>query len=76
MPSIACESAAGGMLWYLHNEIIWHHWIRVGSFSSIPKTRLERWRVKVRPTCAPLGVEGHQKAPMRGSGRRACASAS
>jgi len=20
---------AGGMLWYLHNEIIWHHWIRV-----------------------------------------------
>jgi len=41
----------GGMLWYLHNEIIWHHWIRVGSFSSTPKTRLEQWRVKVRPTC-------------------------
>ncbi|CAK9023913.1 Hypothetical protein SCF082_LOCUS16396 [Durusdinium trenchii] len=42
----------GGMLWYMHNEIIWHHWIRVGSFSSIPKTRIEQWRVKMRPTCA------------------------
>lgn len=41
----------GGMLWYLHNEIIWHHWIRVGSFSSTPKTRLEQWRIKMRPTC-------------------------
>ena len=22
------RGAPGGMLWYLHNEIIWHHWIR------------------------------------------------
>ncbi|CAJ1335598.1 unnamed protein product [Effrenium voratum] len=41
----------GGMLWYLHNEIIWHHYIRVGSFASTPKTRIEQWRVQMRPTC-------------------------
>ncbi|CAE7748192.1 unnamed protein product [Symbiodinium sp. CCMP2456] len=41
----------GGVLWYLHNEIIWHHYLRVGSFSSIPKTRIERYRVKTRATC-------------------------
>eukprot|EP00930_Biecheleria_cincta_P055277 TRINITY_DN41612_c0_g1_i1.p1 TRINITY_DN41612_c0_g1~~TRINITY_DN41612_c0_g1_i1.p1 ORF type:complete len:403 (+),score=55.75 TRINITY_DN41612_c0_g1_i1:78-1211(+) len=38
----------GGVLWYLHSEIVWHHWIRAGSFSSTPKTRIERFRVKTR----------------------------
>lgn len=40
----------GGVLWYLHSEIVWHHWIRAGSFSSNAKTRIERFRVKTRAT--------------------------
>eukprot|EP00441_Pelagodinium_beii_P016590 CAMPEP_0197667336 /NCGR_PEP_ID=MMETSP1338-20131121/65949_1 /TAXON_ID=43686 ORGANISM="Pelagodinium beii, Strain RCC1491" /NCGR_SAMPLE_ID=MMETSP1338 /ASSEMBLY_ACC=CAM_ASM_000754 /LENGTH=393 /DNA_ID=CAMNT_0043246553 /DNA_START=17 /DNA_END=1198 /DNA_ORIENTATION=+ len=40
----------GGALWYLHNEIIWHHWIRAGTYSSTPKTRIERFHVKTRAT--------------------------
>jgi len=40
----------GGALWYLHNEIIWHHWIRAGTYSSQPKTRIERFHVKTRAT--------------------------
>jgi len=38
----------GGVLWYLHSEIVWHHWIRAGSFSSTSKTRVEQFRVKTR----------------------------
>eukprot|EP00931_Biecheleriopsis_adriatica_P105815 TRINITY_DN80337_c0_g1_i1.p1 TRINITY_DN80337_c0_g1~~TRINITY_DN80337_c0_g1_i1.p1 ORF type:complete len:392 (+),score=82.14 TRINITY_DN80337_c0_g1_i1:122-1177(+) len=40
----------GGVLWYMHSEIVWHHWIRAGSFSSTPKTRIERFLVKTRAT--------------------------
>jgi len=34
-----------GALWYLHNEIVWHHWLRAGTFASTPKTRIERFLV-------------------------------
>ncbi|CAJ1363840.1 unnamed protein product, partial [Effrenium voratum] len=34
-----------GALWYLHNEIVWHHWLRAGTFANTPKTRLERYLV-------------------------------
>mmetsp|Transcript_26409 Transcript_26409/g.47625 ORF Transcript_26409/g.47625 Transcript_26409/m.47625 type:complete len:408 (-) Transcript_26409:61-1284(-) len=39
---------AGGALWYLHNEIIWHHWNRGGTYASTPKTRVERFLVATR----------------------------
>jgi len=38
----------GGALWYLHNEIIWHHWNRGGTYASTPKTRVERFLVATR----------------------------
>lgn len=41
-----------GALWYLHNEIVWHHWIRAGTYSSTPKTRIERFKVQTRATPA------------------------
>lgn len=41
----------GGMLWYLHNEIVWHPGLqRSGTYFSTAKTRLERFRVKMRAT--------------------------
>jgi len=40
-----------GMLWYLHNEIVWHKNLqRSGTYFSTPKTRIERFRVKTRAT--------------------------
>lgn len=42
----------GGALWYLQSEIVWHHWIRAGSFSSTPKKKMERFHVKIRATAA------------------------
>lgn len=42
---------AGGVLWYLHNEIVWHpHLKRSGTYFSHSKTRIERFRVKARAT--------------------------
>lgn len=41
----------GGVLWYLHNEIVWHPGLqRSGTAFSTPKTRIERFRVKVKAT--------------------------
>jgi len=40
----------GGALWYLHNEIVWHHFLRAGTFASTPKTRIERYLVFTRAT--------------------------
>lgn len=40
----------GGALWYLHNEIIWHHWSREGTYASTPKTRIERFLVFTKAT--------------------------
>lgn len=40
----------GGALWYLHNEIIWHHWSREGTYASTPKTRVERFLVFTKAT--------------------------
>lgn len=37
-----------GMLWYLHNEIVWHEGGRRGTFFNVPKTRLERFKVSMR----------------------------
>jgi len=40
-----------GMLWYLHNEIVWHPNLkRSGTYFSTSKTRLEKFRIMVRPT--------------------------
>eukprot|EP00930_Biecheleria_cincta_P106019 TRINITY_DN9920_c1_g1_i4.p1 TRINITY_DN9920_c1_g1~~TRINITY_DN9920_c1_g1_i4.p1 ORF type:complete len:744 (+),score=102.17 TRINITY_DN9920_c1_g1_i4:230-2461(+) len=39
-----------GALWYLHNEIIWHHWSRKGTYASTPKTRIERFLVFSKAT--------------------------
>jgi len=39
-----------GALWYLHNEIVWHHWLRAGTFASTPKSRIERFLVFSRAT--------------------------
>eukprot|EP00931_Biecheleriopsis_adriatica_P040016 TRINITY_DN22891_c0_g1_i1.p1 TRINITY_DN22891_c0_g1~~TRINITY_DN22891_c0_g1_i1.p1 ORF type:complete len:414 (+),score=75.65 TRINITY_DN22891_c0_g1_i1:112-1353(+) len=41
---------AAGALWYLHNEIVWHHWNRGGTYASTPKTRIERFLVFTRAT--------------------------
>eukprot|EP00930_Biecheleria_cincta_P051439 TRINITY_DN36626_c0_g1_i1.p1 TRINITY_DN36626_c0_g1~~TRINITY_DN36626_c0_g1_i1.p1 ORF type:complete len:437 (+),score=35.67 TRINITY_DN36626_c0_g1_i1:30-1313(+) len=40
----------GGALWYLHNEIVFHHWNRGGTYASTPKTRIERFEVRTRAT--------------------------
>jgi len=41
----------GGVLWYLHNEIVWHpNLMRSGTYFATKKTRVERFRVKVRAT--------------------------
>lgn len=40
----------GGALWYLHNEIVWHHWSRKGTYASTSKTRLERFLVFTKAT--------------------------
>eukprot|EP00435_Cladocopium_sp_Y103_P018011 s1713_g4.t1 len=34
-----------GALWYLHNEIVWHPWLRAGTYAATPKTRIERFLV-------------------------------
>jgi len=39
-----------GMLWYLHNEIVWHQGGRRGTFFTVPKTRLQRFKVSMRAT--------------------------
>eukprot|EP00933_Yihiella_yeosuensis_P022475 TRINITY_DN17703_c0_g1_i2.p1 TRINITY_DN17703_c0_g1~~TRINITY_DN17703_c0_g1_i2.p1 ORF type:complete len:486 (-),score=72.24 TRINITY_DN17703_c0_g1_i2:33-1490(-) len=39
-----------GALFYLHNEIIWHPKKRSGTFFSIPKTRIVRYKVQTRAT--------------------------
>lgn len=40
----------GGALWYLHHEIVYHHWNRGGTYASTPKTRIERFEVRTRAT--------------------------
>ncbi|CAE8608849.1 unnamed protein product [Polarella glacialis] len=40
----------GGALWYLHHEIVFHRWIRAGTYASVEKTRIERFRVMTRAT--------------------------
>lgn len=37
-----------GALWYLHNEIVWHPWLRAGTYAATPKTRIERFLVSSR----------------------------
>jgi len=40
-----------GILWYMHNEIVWHpHLQRSGTYFSTSKTRIEKFRVMVRAT--------------------------
>lgn len=39
-----------GMLWYLHNEVVWHAGGRHGTYFSTPVTKLARYLVSVKPT--------------------------
>lgn len=41
-----------GMLWYLHNEIVWHKGGRFGTYFSHPVTRLVKFKIQMRATQA------------------------
>jgi len=39
-----------GMMWYLHNEIVWHEGGRHGTYFSHPVTRLSKYRIQMKAT--------------------------
>mmetsp|Transcript_14857 Transcript_14857/g.41057 ORF Transcript_14857/g.41057 Transcript_14857/m.41057 type:complete len:280 (-) Transcript_14857:16-855(-) len=39
-----------GMLWYLHNEVVWHSGGRHGTYFTHPVTRLVKFKIQMRAT--------------------------